>query len=186
MMPAERFVPQTPEERALWDWVKSQPKFQLKTLKQAMAFSDYRVERIWSVLRRKNIVRSLGQAGGKQWFSVHDDAEIEAVKRGKRKSMTGRVWAVMRATQTFTVTDLVMSFDVELDDQQRHKIREFCRALVAAEYLKVIQKARPDVGREACYRLVKNTGPIPPSFGRRLSLIDQNTERVVWVAGGAL
>ena len=59
----------------------------------------------------------------------------------------------------------------------------YCQLLLKAEYLRVQQKAVPG-RREASYRLIRNTGPLPPMERRVRAVIDQNEGKVTYLSGG--
>jgi hypothetical protein len=67
--------------------------------------------------------------------------------------------------------------EVEISDRA---VRDYIRVLVQAAYLRVLQKAGS--GREAVYRLVRNTGPGAPAVRRVQTLIDPNLGGAVWAA----
>lgn len=51
--------------------------------------------------------------------------------------------------------------------------------------LRVVQKASPGHGRKAIYRLIRNTGPLPPQIQRVKHVFDPNTREVHMPENGA-
>lgn len=92
------------------------------------------------------------------------------------------MWAVMRRQGAFTPTDLTSLSNTDLVAVTLAEANSFCQMLVRAAYLRVVRTAIPGK-REATYRLIKNTGPLPP-MPRRVSVVyDENEEKIVHIAG---
>ena len=64
----------------------------------------------------------------------------------------------------------------------RDEAQDYCRFLASAGYLKVIRKATPTLTPR--YKLIKNTGPLPPRERRVRAVYDDNLEQFTYVAGG--
>jgi hypothetical protein len=62
--------------------------------------------------------------------------------------------------------------------------RTYCRALLQAGYLRVIQRANAD--NEAVYRLLKRSGPTAPILRRIQAIVDRNTDETIVLKGGGL
>jgi hypothetical protein len=76
----------------------------------------------------------------------------------------------------------VHSTTTETEVGENHA-RVYCSHLLAAGYLKVVQKAAPPK-RAAIYRLVRDTGPVPPKTQRVQQVYDPNTGQVHSTGGG--
>lgn len=86
-----------------------------------------------------------------------------------------QMWTVMRKFGSVSPVDLVAhcSVDVPLEDA-----RAYCRTLLEAGYLRVVQQAIPGK-REAIYRLKNATGPKAPRKRRITCIIDPNLHTVI-------
>lgn len=81
-----------------------------------------------------------------------------------------QMWTVMRKFSAFSPLDLVAhcAVAVPLEDA-----RSYCRTLLGAKYLRVVQKAVPG-RKEAIYRLANPTGPKAPRKRRVTCIVDDN------------
>jgi hypothetical protein len=60
--------------------------------------------------------------------------------------------------------------------------RDFCRMLSRIGYIKAVRKAVPGV-RDPIYKLVRNTGPLPPRARRVAAVVDDNLGAFVHLPG---
>lgn len=75
---------------------------------------------------------------------------------------------------TFSAADLAAhSTTADITVTENHA-KVYCSRLLAAGYLRVVQKAAPPT-RAAIYRLIRNTGPKPPQLQRVQQVFDPNT-----------
>ena len=74
-----------------------------------------------------------------------------------------------------TPTDLAAHANTETVAVSQADAAAYCRALLAAGYLRVSVKASPKSAREAIYRLARDTGPRPPREKRVRAVVDANT-----------
>jgi hypothetical protein len=91
------------------------------------------------------------------------------------------MWAVMRGLVTFSVPDLLAHIPPERAIVTEAEAKRYVSVLLKAGYLQVRRKAVPGV-REAIYRLIRNTGPLPPVERRTMIVQDPNLEETVYVA----
>lgn len=89
-----------------------------------------------------------------------------------------QLWTAMRLLRTFTPVDLTAHCSVEVSQREA---TDYCHALLAAEYLGVVQRATAGV-RPATYRLLSNTGPSAPRPRRVTALFDDNVGAIVHVS----
>lgn len=90
---------------------------------------------------------------------------------------TANLWRSMRMLKTFSARDLAAhSTTSEVEVPENHA-KVYCSHLLAAGYLKVVQKAAPPK-RAAIYRLIRDTGPVPPKTQRIQQVYDPNTGKV--------
>ncbi|WP_313350505.1 hypothetical protein [Paracoccus sp. (in: a-proteobacteria)] len=101
----------------------------------------------------------------------------------KAGGSTVNLWRSMRMLKQFTARELVAhSTTSELEVTENHA-KVYCSHLLAAGYLRVVQKAVPPK-RAAIYRLIRDTGPVPPKTQRVHQVYDPNTGEV-HATGGA-
>lgn len=89
-----------------------------------------------------------------------------------------QMWTAMRLLRSFTPMDLVAHAAMPITDREA---TDYCRALLGAEYLGVIQRATVGV-RPATYRLLRNSGPAAPRLRRVIALFDDNIGAVVHIS----
>ena len=95
----------------------------------------------------------------------------------------GNLWRAMTLLKEFCPTDLMAMSCTDLVPVSLKDAHIYCQLLLKAEYLRVQQKAVPG-RREASYRLIRNTGPLPPMERRVRAVIDQNEGKVTYLSGG--
>jgi len=101
------------------------------------------------------------------------------------KSGSGSVnlWRSMRMLKQFSARDLAAHSSTSETEVTENHAKVYCSHLLAAGYLRVVQKASPP-RRSAIYRLIRDTGPVPPKTQRVQQVYDPNTGEV-HAAGGA-
>lgn len=86
-----------------------------------------------------------------------------------------QMWTVMRKFGSFSPLDLVAHCAVAVPVEDA---RSYCRTLLGARYLRVVQKAVPGK-KEAIYRLFNATGPRAPRKRRITCIVDDNNGTVL-------
>jgi hypothetical protein len=94
---------------------------------------------------------------------------------------TESMWFVIRKAGVFSFRDVAMQANTEATPVTEDQARDFCRMLVGAGYLRIERKA-DNKGRLALYRLIHNTGPIPPREKRIRAVWDENKGEFTHVA----
>ncbi|WP_194094843.1 hypothetical protein [Marivivens aquimaris] len=100
--------------------------------------------------------------------------------RTRRNKVTAaeNMWRVMRVKKNFNPIDIKVQASAAGITLQDRQVRDYCRKLLELGYLKVIQTRIPGK-REAEYRLIRDTGPIPPVMKKLPVCYDGNTgERI--------
>ncbi|WP_107495299.1 hypothetical protein [Thalassobius sp. I31.1] len=94
---------------------------------------------------------------------------------------TGNInmWRTIRMVKQFTPRDLALQSSTEEVGVTEATARTYCTMLLKAKYLRVIQKAVPGK-RQAIYRFVRDTGPLPPQIQRVKQVYDPNINEVVY------
>lgn len=97
------------------------------------------------------------------------------------------MWRTIRMISSFNPQDLALQASTDEVGVKEETARSYCSLLLRAGYLRVIQKAVPGK-RQAIYKLIRNTGPLPPQIQRVKQVYDPNLKEVVYyspAAGGA-
>lgn len=121
------------------------------------------------------------RTGGRNrnFYEVVPEGEISVSLGGDAYD---QMWFVMRKFGGFSPTDLVAHCAVEVPLKVA---TTYCQDLLAANYLRVTQKAKPP-HKQAIYRLFKITGVKAPRLRNVRSVIDSNTGDIVPLSGGPL
>jgi len=88
------------------------------------------------------------------------------------------MWRSMRILKTFTAPELAQISTTQAVTVTEATAQSYIGMLFATEFLMVVEKANPGLGRKASYRLVRNTGPKPPMIQRVKRVYDPNTGEV--------
>jgi hypothetical protein len=85
-----------------------------------------------------------------------------------------RIWRSIRMMRRFTLADLGATADAS-----RANVCKYVRALLAANYLRVVKEAVPAhrVEGYAIYALVNDSGPLPPRCRKDGTIFDLNLEK---------
>lgn len=131
---------------------------------------------------------------------VAEGAAFEVETEGARKMfradgdfvrLAGRtaednMWTAMRKLRGgFTPSDIAAHATTPAVAVTVEEAATYARALLSAGYLAVTRKAAPLMKREAIYRLVSETGPLPPVVARVRAVRDPNTGRVIVLGDAA-
>ncbi|CUH68022.1 hypothetical protein TG4357_03346 [Thalassovita gelatinovora] len=93
------------------------------------------------------------------------------------------MWFVIRKSGVFSYRDVAMQANTQDVAVIEDQARDYCQMLANAGYLDVVRKA-DGKGRLALYRLVKNTGPLPPREKRIRAVWDDNARDYTYVSRG--
>ena len=130
------------------------------------------------------------QVEGEDGFRLIDDRGFHAprLNRAGKPVTQGagveNLWRSMRGLAEFSPRDLAAhssTVDVAVTEWTA---KSYCQMLLKTGFLRVVQKAEPSKGRQAVYRLIRNSGPLPPQVQRVKHVFDPNT-RQVHVPGGS-
>lgn len=100
----------------------------------------------------------------------------------REATVQGNLWRSMRGLRSFTPLDLAVHSCTEAVPVDEPAAQAYCQALARAGYLRVERKAIPG-RRPAIYRLIRDTGPQPPSERRVRAIWDANLGRITHVDG---
>jgi len=135
----------------------------------------------------RNAVMRIGRIGNRQGFRVKQDERPVTARRDgtamRHETAAGNMWRAMRGLRVFTPTDIAAHSNTPTCHVALPAAQEYCQMLARAGYLKVERKAVPG-RREAAYRLMRNTGPLPPRERRVRAVYDDNLCEFTHMAGG--
>lgn len=100
----------------------------------------------------------------------------------REETIQGNCWRVMRRLPNFSPTDVAAHANTQACNVSLADAQAYCQLLSRAGYLKVVRKALPG-RREAVYRLIRNTGPMPPRERRVRAVFDDNLCEFTHMAG---
>jgi len=92
------------------------------------------------------------------------------------------MWRTMRMMKLFTPKDIMAHSNTDTVTVSEATAKKYCSTLLAADYLRVMQKAKPGV-RQATYKLIRNTGPLAPQIQRVKQVFDPNINEVTYSPG---
>jgi len=182
-MTLDSYTAKNAGETELLAYIKDHDQFTLPALKTHASVSDWKTENFLRMLCREGYVFLVSTGnGGRNIYSRHSQPNLKTKKEDRRKSTHGGMWAVMRTMREFSAAEIFAATCDAFPDLTADKANRYCRNLLKAKYLKVTQTAHHQ-GRPARYRLIKNTGPLPPEVRRLECVVDGNTDLVAYVAG---
>ncbi|TMV09849.1 hypothetical protein FGK63_01910 [Ruegeria sediminis] len=97
-------------------------------------------------------------------------------------SPEGNMWRAIRMLRTFSPRDVAMHANTETVPVAEAEAVEYCRVLAKGGYLRIEVKAIAG-RRPATYRLMRNTGPLPPRVTRIRAIRDDNLGQVTYAQG---
>jgi hypothetical protein len=123
-----------------------------------------------------------------QWHPIYERVteSAEAPSLPKRRSgqlseaQAQAIWTAARLMKVFDTVDLSACASTGDVYVTQDDARMFCRMLLTAGYLRVVQMARPNV-RAARYKLLRDTGPLAPLEKRVRAVIDPNLADYVYL-----
>jgi hypothetical protein len=117
-----------------------------------------------------------GSPGNRKMFRADADfVRLPSTGRTAEDNM----WTSIRKLRSFTPAEVAAHSTTETVSVTRDQAALYCRALLGADYLTVTRKAAPLMKREPIYRLVTETGPLPPVIARVRALRDPNTGQII-------
>lgn len=100
--------------------------------------------------------------------------------RPRHETPHGNMWTAMRGMVSFSARDIAAHATTPQVEVNEIEAAEYCRALHRAGYLRAVHKAVPG-RRPALYRLIRNTGPLPPRERRITGVWDDNQGRFAYL-----
>jgi hypothetical protein len=170
------------QEEDIWRFLKKHPKFTNADVADACAASEWKRTNYLRSLRRKGILKPCGREGSTQYFTIFESQDVQIFAAKKRGVKEGAMWQAIRVLKVFTPDDLRVALPSEPIPVTPTEIQNYCSLLTRAKYLTVMQRARPGT-RPARYRLINDTGPLPPIKRQLMVVVDGNEDRVIYAQG---
>jgi hypothetical protein len=171
-------------QEAAWAKAQLMDRFGYAEISHSMKIS---IEQATKIVRGWQKERAIEQVQGgnglrSYWRCVPDFVRIEPLRiRTPEENM----WLTMRRLRSFSPSDVAGHSTTETVQVSVQDAADYCRALLAADYLDVARKAVPTSNREAIYRLTTETGPQAPLVKRVRALVDANIGATIVLGGGA-
>ena len=161
---------------AVWEAARRMPHFGIAEVVAAGLSRPraIRLIRAWITDGRVTLMR-VAAPGRPALYRPVGGAPAAPVVAGR--TAEDNLWAAMRRLPVFSPRDLAAHATTPLVEVSRDGAAGYCRALFGAGYLSCDRKGVPGK-REALYRLVRNSGPLPPREKRVRAVIDPNTAEI--------
>ncbi len=175
-------TPTDPQEADIWRYLQKHPKFTNADVAQACAASEWKRTNFLRRLRREGTLKPCGRDGSTQYFTVFESQDVQAFAAKKRGVKEGAMWQAIRVLKNFTPDDLCVALLASPIPVSAADIQSYCTMLTRARYLTVLKRAQPGI-RPASYRLINDTGPLPPVKRQLMVVVDGNEDRVIYAQG---
>ena len=169
----------------LWTLAKIHQEFTAHDLSAAARRSLEYVREAFKEWVKCGFLEQSGKRGSRVVYRVTSkagnpsDAEEESVQSGPFEKMW---FAIRHAGGPFTYRDIAMMANSEATPVTEQEAQTFCQMLANSGYLRADVKA-DGRGRLAIYRLIQNTGPIPPRERRVRGVWDENKQAFTHIQG---
>lgn len=176
---------------ALWEAIRMLKSFTASQLRKETRCSDSQVREYLTGLTAAGILKreqvAIGATTGHNYTLAKDTGiEPPRVRRDGTPVTQGlgreQMWRTMKSFGVFTALDLSVQASTEEALVSLATAKEYCHFLALAGYLVVVRqgKGKGKGGVLSAYRLIRNTGPLPPMIQRVKSVYDPNTGTVEW------
>lgn len=173
--------PRDEHEAEIWTYLNSHPRVTRSDILAACGVTEHRTDRFLRRLKRAGILRPDGREGSHSYLTVLGTEEVLARSAERRGTPEGAIWQAMRTLSVFTTDDLSVAL-AGRPGITRDVIRSYALMLARIKYLTTLQRCR-GTGMAERWRLVRDTGPLPPRRRRMMVVIDANEDRIVYARG---
>lgn len=181
----EGYTPRNSDEAKMVEYICGVTSFTYDDLLEVADLSIYKRQSFVSHLMAVGRVIQIEHIGRRKAFTVLTRQRWRRLRAEQRKSAPGLMWTAMRRQKVFGPAEILSFIEASSPLTKIKEVKRYCSDLQVAGYLKVEKKARAD-GRMATYRLVRDTGPLPPVIRSLRCVVDGNTDKVAYVAGDRL
>lgn len=175
-------------EEATWAAAKRLGSFSTYQLASEMVMSTRRAVALIKRWERAGAIEMIGLGqGGKYLYAAKPGCAfprptVRDGAPGPDATAPGNMWRAMRGLTSFTATDIAAHSTTPDVDVPHEVAQDYCQMLVRSGHIRVATKPIPG-RREAIYRLVRNTGPLPPRERRVRAVWDDNLQEYLYIAG---
>ena len=152
----------------LW-WALDLPKIACE-LASAAEVSKQRVSQVLIEWESDGFVERSHVGVNEVWSRRYLSAEEE---HAETEIAATRMWRTLRMMRAASPRDIAAHASVGRNPVTEKKASEFCRMLLKAGYLRIVETGKPGV-RPPRYRLIRDTGPLPPLERRIAAVWDVN------------
>ncbi|WP_353429461.1 hypothetical protein [Paracoccus denitrificans] len=171
----------TPQRQEVWEAIRKQPeRFTVDDLVARSGANRKTVQDYLRCLLPGGVI----QAEGGDNYSLIDDRGYHAPRLNRAGQPVSQgagvenMWRSMRGLAEFSPRDISAHSTTPDVRVSEPTAKAYCFMLLKTGYLRVIKKAEPMAGRQAIYRLIRNSGPKPPQIQRIKQVFDPNTGAV--------
>jgi len=169
-------------------------RIQVFTIHQLSAEASFCHKRVGNLIREweeQGLLErtSAAQRNNRASFRMANDGRLpqgmdKNAKVKRQESLRGNMWLAMRVLGSFTPRDIAATAVTENTNVSMDDAAAYCRFLAKGSepHLRVLKKSKPGVS-EPQYRLIRNTGPLPPRERRIRATYDPNLDAFTHLGG---
>lgn len=162
--------PMTGTEAVAWSTARRLGTF---SIGQLSAEAGVAVDTARKYLRRWALAGLVTRAGAQKTLRYTARPEPTDLPPPRAQSPERNMWTAMRKIGAFSARDLALQASTDSLGISEDMAGRYIRSLLPAGYLRVVQRAVPG-RRPAVYRLIRDTGPLPPRECRIAAVWDAN------------
>jgi len=174
----------------VWAQVRTQRFFTVADIQDATSIPRKTITDYLKRLTAGGVVRLCDEGDGADQYELVKDMGVhtprfrpngEPVTQGMGNQ---NMWRSMRMMSEFSPRDIAAHSSTDAVNVSEDTAKKYCGHLLKAGYLRVLVRAVPGK-RQARYRLIKDTGPLPPKVQRVKRVFDPNSGEVMMEGGAA-
>lgn len=155
-------------------------RFSVTQLAADLHASEVRIRKFIQAWIDDGKVAFIGQ--GPKRRKIYEVSAIRTPEEEPKGTPQTNMWRTMRKARIFSAVDVELMSRTGEVDVNSVMAKKYCRLLCNAGYLNAEVKAVPGK-QQAVYRLIRDTGPIPPQPRRVRAVWDGNLGEFTHVAG---
>ena len=183
--PEVSFEPADTDEAAFWTFARSVVRFSTEDVTRACGFTENKRNAILRNLMQSKLIWEWGRENRILYYTALTPKEQHARSKDLRRTKFGDIWTAIRIRRLFFPEDILASLVGNDIPITLRDVVDYCKMLQKAGYLQEVHQTRSATPNKR-YRLVRNTGPLPPVKKRVAVVIDCNEDRIVHTAMGRL
>ncbi len=170
----------TPGRQEIWEAIRArQDHFTVADLIEVTGANRKTVQDYLRCLAPGGVIQAEGDG-----YRLIDDRGFHAPRLNREGQPVTQgagvenMWRSMRGMAEFSPRDIAAHSTTPDVRVTEPTAKSYCAMLLRTGYLRVLKKAEPTAGRQAVYRLIRNSGPKPPQIQRIKQVYDPNTGAV--------